>query len=890
MRSGSGPTSARWSRRLSSTLKLRAKPWERRPDRRLRGCGTLRDGHGWTSADARWIINAVRNLPGGTVTFLFTDIEGSTRLLHEHGDRYAELLGEHRRLVRDAFHRHGGVEVDTQGDAFFVAFARASDAVAAAADAQAALDGGPIRVRMGIHTGEPVLTEEGYVGIDVHRAARIAAAGHGGQVLLSKATYDLVPGAALRDLGEHRLKDLSAPERLFQLGDGEYPRLTTLHQTNLPVPATPFLGRTQELEAVVALLRRDDVRLLTLTGPGGTGKTRLAQQAAAQIADDVPGGVWWVPLAPLRDPGLALDAVAVALDVRPRPGVSVEEALVTALAGKRALVLLDNAEHLLPEIAGSIAGLRGSGGIKILVTSRERLQLQGEHAWSVPSLARHDGTALFTARARELRPDFAETPAIAELCARLDNLPLALELAAARIPIFSPEQLLERLGKGVELRGGRDADPRQQTLSATIRWSFDLLTRDEQHLFARLAVFTGGCTYEAAEAVCDADVDTLQSLIDKSLVRTRLEAGADRYWMLETIREFAAAELETSAKAEDLRLRHAAFFADLAERADPHVRHGPDQQRWVKRVAADYDNIRAAMGWALEHDRTLALRLVGRLSIFLWLHGGFAEAKAWLDAILPHATGAPLELLGRAHECAAVIAERVGDTDGGARHADEAYAAFAALGDQHLMADALRERAKAAAARGDRVLAREIYTNLAELSDRIGDPWNGAVALNNMGSLALDSGEWERAVDLCGRSAALRRDLGDDWGTAVALSNVAFAEARLGRIPAAAATLRNALETSLKLDSKTLLAACLDSAAAVAVARERMQEAARLAGAASRIDEDLGSDVAAYLEEASESLRASLGTDAAAAEIEQGRALSFEEAAALALAETAVPT
>ncbi len=388
--------------------------------------------------------------------------------------------------------------------------------------------------------------------------------------------------------------------------------MKTLYQTNLPVPATPFLGRERELDEVVRLLRREDVQLLTLTGPGGTGKTRLALQAAAEVAEDVPDGVWWVSLAALRDPALALDAVAKALDVRERAGFTVEERLVDALAAKQALLLIDNAEHLLPQVATDIARLREAGGPKLLVTSRERLQLQGEHAWMVPSLDDHDSTALFTARARALRPVFEETPAIGELCARLDNLPLALELAAARIPIFSPEQLLERLGEGVDLKGGRDADPRQQTLDATIRWSYDLLAPEERRLFVRLAVFVGGCTYEAAEAVCAADVDTLQSLIDKSLVRSREAAGGDRYWMLETIREFAAAELDASGEADPLRLRHAEFFASFAERADLHLRHGPDQQGWVERMAADYDNVRAAMNFALDHELTLALQLVGR--------------------------------------------------------------------------------------------------------------------------------------------------------------------------------------------------------------------------------------------------------------------------------------
>jgi predicted ATPase len=831
----------------------------------------------------------MRSLPGGTVTFLFTDIEGSTRLLQEHGERYAALLSEHRRVLREAFAHHGGVEVDTQGDAFFVAFARASDAIAAAFDGQAALRDGPISVRMGLHTGEPVVTDEGYVGIDVHRAARIAAAGRGGQVLLSQATRDLVAGEAVRDLGEHRLKDLSAPERLFQLGDVDFPRLKTLYQTNLPVPATPFLGRRRELDEVVGLLRREDVRLLTLTGPGGTGKTRLALQAAAELAEDVPDGVWWVSLAALRDPALALDAVAKALDVRDRPGFTVEETLVDALAAKRALLLIDNAEHLLPHVANHIARLRGSDGPKLLVTSRERLQLQGEHAWRVPSLDDHDGTALFTARARALRPAFTETPAIGELCARLDNLPLALELAAARIPIFSPDQLLERLGKGVDLGGGRDADPRQRTLDATIRWSYDLLAPEERRLFGRLAVFAGGCTYEAAEAVCAADADTLQSLIDKSLVRSRDAAGGGRYWMLETIREFAAAELEASGEADALRLSHAEFFTAFAERADPHLRHGPDQQGWVERVAADYDNVRAAMNYGVEHDLTLALRLAGRISFFLYLRGGFAEASGWLDTILPRAAGQPQDLLGRAHECAALIAERVGDIAGQARHSDAAYAAFVAVGDEQGMADALREHGKTASARGDVQQQNAIYTELAELAERIGDRWNGAIALNNLGYTASQSGDWERAIELCGRSSTLRRELGDEWGMALALTNVAFAEVQLGKLSSAASSLRVALEASMKIDTKMMVHACLDVFVGLAVARGKVQEAALLAGATTRLQKELGSVRQSFegdlFERTVESIRESLGADADA-EIQRGWELSLEEAAAVALGTT----
>jgi predicted ATPase/class 3 adenylate cyclase len=835
----------------------------------------------------------VRELPSGTVTFLFSDVEGSTRLLREHGERYAELLSEHRAVLRDAFARHGGVEVDTQGDAFFVAFARASDALAAAVEAQAELRESPISVRIGIHTGEPVVTSEGYVGMDIHRAARIAAAGHGGQVLLSQATHDLVATEDVRDLGDHRLKDLSAPERVFQLGGERFPPLKSLRQTNLPVPATPFLGRARELEEVVGLLRDENVRLLTLTGPGGTGKTRLALQAAAEVAEDAPDGVWWVSLAALRDPALALDAVANVLGVRERPGVALEETLADSLAAKRALLLIDNAEHLLPQVAAGIAWLRQAGGPKLLVTSRKRLQLQGEHSWTVPSLDEHDGPALFTARARALRPEFSETAATAELCNRLDNLPLALELAAARIPIFSPEQLLERLGRGLDLKGGRDADPRQQTLDATIRWSYDLLSSEEQQLFTQLAVFAGGCTYEAAEAVCAAEIDTLQSLIDKSLVRSREVAGRARFWMLETIREFAAEQLEAFGEAEALRLRHAEFFTELAEHADPYLRHGPDQQQWGALVAADYDNVRAAMNFALGHAPALAVRLLGRLQFFLWLRGGFAEARAWVDAVLPHVASQPPGLVGRMHECAAVIAERLGDVEGAVRHADEAYAAFASIEDEHGMANALRERGKAASAAGDTARAAAVYTELAELAERIGDRWNGAIALNNLGDVALQSGDWERVVELCGRSSILRRDLGDEWGTALALCNVAIAELQLGRLSSAAASLRVALETSVKVDAKMVIATSIDTSVLIAAALGNMREAALLAGASERMYEELGSIRDSFEGElfarTVDSIRAALGADAYANATQHGRELTLEEAAACALAATGDP-
>lgn len=517
-------------------------------------------------------------LPTGTVTFLFTDIEGSTRLLQELGDAYADVLSEHHALLREVWAGHRGVEVDTAGDSFFVAFTRASDAVAAAGDAQLALAAGPVRVRMGLHTGEPIESAGGYVGLDVHRAARIAAAGHGGQVLLSQATADLA-GVDAHDLGLHRLKDLSAPERLFQLGTERFPPLKTLHETNLPVPATPFLGRDRELAEIAALLQRPETRLVTLTGPGGSGKTRLALQGAGAAADGYEHGVWWVPLAPLTDHALVETAAAQALGAK--------TTLAAAVGDQRLLLLLDNFEHLLdaaPVVADTISA---SPNVTVLVTSREPLHLDGEWELPVDPLQEPEAVELFVQRAAAVHSDVAPNGEVAEICRRLDCLPLAVELAAARAKALSLQTLLARLDQRLPLLAGgsRSAPERQRTLRATIAWSHDLLSEPEQELFARLGVFGGGCTLEAAEEVCGADIDAVASLVDKSLLRRT----GDRYWMLETIREFAGERLKALPDAATLRDAHAAWYGALGERAQPELR-ARDSREWLERLADEHAN------------------------------------------------------------------------------------------------------------------------------------------------------------------------------------------------------------------------------------------------------------------------------------------------------------
>jgi predicted ATPase/class 3 adenylate cyclase len=559
-----------------------------------------------------------RDLPSGTVTFLFTDVEGSTKLLHELGaTTYAAALAEHRRILREAFGAHGGVEVDTQGDAFFVAFPSAPGALEAARKAQEALAQGSIRVRMGLHTGVPHLTDEGYVGPDVHLGARIAAGGHGGQVLLSKETRELVEGDLL-DLGEHRVKDFAQPIWIFQLGPERFPPLKTISNTNLPRPASSFVGREREVAEVASLLQ-DGARLLTLTGPGGSGKTRLALEAAAELVAEFRNGVFWVGLAPLRDPTLVIDTIAQTLGAK--------DGLAEHIGDRELLLLLDNLEQVV-EAAPELAALvEGCANLRLLTTSRELLRVRGEVEYAVPPLAEPEAVELFCTRSG-LEPD--ET--IAELCRRLDNLPLAVELAAARTSVLSPAQILERLSKRLDLlKAGRDAEARQQTLRATIEWSYELLDEDEKRLFARLAVFAGGFTLEAAEQVAEADLDVLQSLVDKSLLRHTEE----RFWMLETIREFALERVEASSGADELLRRHAEYFLALSERAYEEQFISP--AKWLPILEGEHENVRAALDWAQRASPQMEAQLVGAVAPYWVRQGHVGELRErLLEALSLH--------------------------------------------------------------------------------------------------------------------------------------------------------------------------------------------------------------------------------------------------------------
>jgi len=808
------------------------------------------------------------DLPTGTVTFLFTDVEGSTRLLRELGaEAYADALAEHRRVVREACAARGGVEVDTQGDAFFVAFPSAPEAIEAAGEAQLALSVGPIRVRMGVHTGRPHVGREGYVGEDVHLAARIAAAGHGGQVLVSQATRALVDGG-LADLGEHRVKDFSEPVWIFQLGEGRFPPLKTISNTNLPQPASSFVGREREVEFVVALLR-DGARLVTLSGPGGSGKTRLAIESAAELVPEFRNGVFWIGLAALRDPTLVADTVGQTLGAK--------GSLAEHIGERELLLLLDNFEQVVEAAPELPSLLESCPNLRLLVTSRELLRVRGEVEYPVAPLAQFEALELFCARSG-LEP----TADIAELCRRLDNLPLAVELAAARTSVLTPGQILERLAERLDLlKGGRDAEARQRTLRATIEWSHDLLSADEQGLFARLSVFAGGCTLDAAATVCGADVDTLQSLVDKSLVRHTEE----RFWMLETIREFAVERLEETGGTDVLRERYNAEFLELAELAGPELL-ARSSSIWYDRIEAEHNNIRSVLGDALEQGRTeVALRICAQIRHFWWIRGYWSEGRHWLDSALAAGGESDPQLRFEPLWGAGLLAFWQGDVDRGGAVAEEMLA-LAPEGDPK-RAGAMHMAGMAAGARDDLDQAVELYEESARLAREQGDTGIVTIAVNNLGTIAAYRGNYERALELFEEALAINREGHDRHLVALALLNIGTTTWMLGDLERARELLRDGLAAAREIGQVDIIIAGF-AALGVAYARPDPARAARLLGRADALREETASRDDEPFErrvrdEAEAGLRASLGEEAYAAAYSDGRALTLEDGLTLAL-------
>jgi predicted ATPase/class 3 adenylate cyclase len=819
--------------------------------------------------------------PTGTVTLLFSDVEASTRLLERLGtERYAEVLEVHRRLVRDAFARHKGYEVGTEGDSFFVSFARAEDAVAAAREAQQSLadarwpNDAAIRVRMGLHTGEPAVTSDRYVGMDVHRAARIMAAAHGGQVLLSGATRQLVAEDVL-DLGKHRLKDFEEPVALFQLGVGRFPPLRTISNTNLPVPLSSFVGREREVDEVVSLVRDEGVRLLTLVGPGGTGKTRLALEAAEVLVGEFPGGVFWVALAPVRDAALVADTIAQTLETKQEAAAHIGD--------KELLLVLDNLEQVI-EVAVELAALlRACPNLRLLITSREALRVGGEVVYPVPALLDAEATDLFCTRARV---EADET--VATLCNRLDNLPLALELAAARISLLSPAQILERISQRLDLfQGGRDADPRQQTLRATIAWSYELLTADEKRLFSRLAVFRGGCSLETAEQIADAELDTLQALVDKSLLRRSQE----RFWMLETIREYAGEQLAERGEAEQLHDSHATYYLRLSERA--HNERYECGVSWARRLEVEHDNLRAALDHLQDHEPLRNLQLAAALGWFWHARSHYAEGLRRLEPALAIRCEPGLDL-ARALAAVGMIDQHRGLHAASLSRLEQAHEIFRRIGDETESTMVENEMGWSLFNAGEPERAHQLFKDNLEHARRLDHPALVNRAMAGTCRVLVAMGDFDRAEPLALELHTRSEDSQDiicmSTADAVLADCAMDQEDFVGAERHRLAALENALTSGdvWQQTSEVLGLACTTAALG------HHDDALRLEGAADRKWRELGvSHSFAFVETWRErdigQARAALGPERAEAAFAEGQAMTWDQAIELALVRQHAP-
>ncbi len=769
---------------------------------------------------------AMTDLPTGTVTFLFTDIEGSTRLLQRLGDEYAQLLATHREILRGAVAGGGGVEVGTEGDSIFAVFPSAVGALEATVAGQRGLGaqswpgGVEVGVRMGLHSGEATLGPEGYVGLDVHRAARIASAAHGGQIVVSATTVGLVEQSlpddvGLRRLGVHRLKDLADAEEIAQVVApdlrGEFPPLRSLERVphNLPLQLTRFVGRDQELAEVSKLLTVS--RMITLTGVGGTGKTRLALQSAADVSDQFDDGVWFVELAAIADPRLVDNAVATVLGVQEQPGQSLLETLGEVLRSKQALLILDNCEHVIEACALLVeAMLRSASNVRVLATSREGLGVAGEVAYAVPSLSipppdashpdellRYDSVALFAQRAAVVRPGFWVTAdnaaTVAEICRRLDGIPLALELAAARSGTLSAPEIAERLDDRFRLLtgGSRTALPRQQTLAAAVSWSYDLLSDGERVLFDRLSVFSGGFTMAAAEGVCSDDaldtqaiLDLVSGLVDKSMVLAeRAEHGPTRYRMLETLRQYARERLVESSTSDQYRRRHAMFFAAWAQEGNP--KHGgSDNDDWLQAVGVELDNVRAALAWALDAPEPVTFLELCAATAAAWEELGlWEEGRSWLSAapVFDEAQDAGLRALALIELAELTVPD---DPEAAGAPAERAVILAREAGEPGLVAYALRKLGYVNMHRyrsDESVVALNEAFALAEAND---DRWGVAAALKGLGRTYTRT-DPDRSIELLEQSLGIFKELGDQRRIAsglfqVGLHRVVHGETRAG--------------------------------------------------------------------------------------------------------------
>jgi predicted ATPase/class 3 adenylate cyclase/Tfp pilus assembly protein PilF len=825
---------------------------------------------------------AERLLPTGTITFLFTDIDGSTRLWERHHAAMQQALAHHDAILRDAIESNDGYLVKTTGDGAHAAFALAADAIAASLAAQRALTAhawGELSItsRMAMHSGAAEQRGGDYYGPALNRAARLMEAGHGGQILLSLATEELVrdhlpASVALRDMGERRLKDLIRPERVFQVVApdlrADFPPLKTLdaRPNNLPAQTTPFIGREKEIRAIKEQLSNAQLRLLTLSGVGGAGKTRLALQAAADMVDDFEHGVFFVPLATLSDPALVLQTIAQAFDVRETAGRQLKEQLKNHLREKQILLVLDNFEQVIDAAPLVSDLLTAAPRLKVLITSREVLRLSGETDYAVPPLSlpdlkrlpplerltQYEAVALFIERAVAVKPAFTVTnenaPAVAEICYRLDGLPLAIELAAAHVRVLPPQRMLSELSHRLTflMGGARDLPARQKTLRGAIDWSHDLLSGGEQKLFRRLAVFVGGSTLEAIEAVCNIETDlrvveTVESLVGKSLVKQTEAHGEPRFATLETIREYAGDRLVAAGDDERVRERYWHYFLALAEEAEPKS-VGAEQAKWLRRLDEEHDNLRSALDWSLAQAGSEGgLRLCGALQRFWWTRGYLSEGREWCTRVLGKA-GAQERTQERAKalKAAGVLAYQQGDYPAARALDEECLAIQRQLGDRRGIAGSLNNLGLVACDEGDfpaaRLLHEESLTIVRELGDRKGI----GNSLNNLGNVAYDQGDFSSARGLYEESLAIARELGDREGIARVLGNLGNVAKHQGDFPSARALHEESLAIKRELGYRQRIASSLNSLADLAIDERDFASAQALYREALVIGRELG--------------------------------------------------
>ncbi|HEU4758573.1 MAG TPA: tetratricopeptide repeat protein [Dehalococcoidia bacterium] len=872
------------------------------------------------------------DLPEGIITFLLTDIEGSTRLWERAPKAMRQALVRHDELIEGCVARHAGAVVRPrgEGDSRFAVFESASDAVAAACAIQRGMlsEAWPapveLRIRIALHTGEADLREGDYYGSVVNRCARIRAIAHGGQTLLSQATAELArdrltQGVGLSPLGSYRLKDLQRPETVYQLLHPElpadFPPLVSIEAlpTNLPVQLTSFIGREGEMMEAKRLLSAS--RLLTLTGSGGAGKTRLALQVAADLLDEYADGVWLVELAALADPALVPQAVASALRLREAPGQIIADTLSEHLSDKSLLLVLDNCEHLVDGCAPLVeALLRACPALRVLATSRESLGVAGETVWRVPSLSLPEAEAvaawekvaesgavrLFVDRARLGRPSFALTrqnaPAVTLLCRRLDGMPLAIELAAARLKVLSVEEVAARLDDRLRLLASdiRTVPARQQTLRATMDWSYELLTDDERVLFNRLSVFAGGFALEAAEAVCAGDsieqsevLELLARLVDKSLVVVEEQGGDTRYRFLETVRQYGAEKLAEAGEAGAVRGRHGDWFLGLVERAQPQM-EGVGQVEWLDRLEMEQENLREALQWSTEGgDAELGLRLSAGMLDF-WVYRGFlSEGRSWLDGALERAGEVPTVARARALNAVGFLARYQGDYAAARSLLDEGLALSRHVGDVAVIARSFNHLGILACDEDEVERAIDLFDQSLALYRQLGEKRGIAALLHNLAEVAQEQGDYGRALPLSEESLKLGREIDDKRITGTALHNLGLiAQGRQDYLRAGALH-RESMVVRRELGDKEGIAECLEAFAGIALAQAQLQRAARLCGAAealrARFNFPFPAERAPHGRTVA-ALRGQLDEDAFAAAWAEGAAMTLEEAMAYALA------